>query len=158
MLPLFCFSFFLLLPICPLASLSGPGCDPAVPSVYTQPALCGYLPKDAFLPSLPELALLKYTDTRAEHRNNLQKQHFDKRLGTSWKYSKYCHLLTVVFCRKGSHISHCFLIDCWVFFFLPQKSVEKKEGKHTNFTPAYLKTNYHDEFLDSKTSFHLSNL
>lgn len=60
----------------------------------------------------------------------------------------------VGFYRKGSHISHSFLI----VFFPPQKSVEKKEGKHTNFTPAYLKTNYHDEFLDSKTSFHLRNL
>lgn len=76
-------------------------------------------------------------------RHNLLSQHLDK----SWKYSKHCHLLKVGFYRKGSHISHHFLI-----FFPPQKSIENYL-KHVNFTLAYFKTNYHEELMTAKPLF-----
>lgn len=113
------------------------------------------LPTEGCLSSLTAIICCFSTWTHTQStEKNLQKQHFDKKLVTSWKYSKYSHVLTVVFYRKDSRISHHFLIVPPP----PQKSVKKREGEYTNFTPAYWKTNYHDEFLVSKTSFHLRNL
>lgn len=111
--------FLLFPPFTDLPCLRLPS-HPHVPQDVTpQPPVCTHRKRCTatywrmpFLPRCYNLLCLS-THTHAMHRNNLQKQHFDKRLVTSWKYSKYCHPLTVVFHRKGSCVSH----QCLIGFF-----------------------------------------